>query len=198
MQNTHSMDDLLAFLAHAGERGLMPAATAQALAVATRNVLGVLSAHEREQLPLDDLDGVIRRFTNKRAREFTPASLKEYARRLRRAVELYLQWSSDPANFSVKTRATSSASAGRNAPARSPRDARALASAEGNEAVDAAGQGRGVTVDTTERPLASESGYRTTFPIRPGHLVTITNVPVDLTSSEAERLAQFIRLLAPS
>ena len=43
MANGYSADDLLEFLDHAGDKGLMPAATAQALAVATRNVLGILS-----------------------------------------------------------------------------------------------------------------------------------------------------------
>lgn len=39
-------------------------------------------------------------------------------------------------------------------------------------------------------------GYDTALPIRPGHVVTISNIPHDLTTTEAERLAQFIRLPA--
>ncbi|MGH7710527.1 MAG: hypothetical protein ACREOG_04555, partial [Gemmatimonadaceae bacterium] len=70
MANAYSMDDLLDFLDHAGDRGLMPAATAQALAVATRNVLGVLSDQERANLDAQDVEAVIRRFNNKRARDF--------------------------------------------------------------------------------------------------------------------------------
>jgi hypothetical protein len=106
MANAYSSDDLLDFLDHAGDRGLMPAATAQALAVATRNVLGVLSDQERKDLSTQDIDGVIKRFTNKRAKDFNPSSLKEYGRRVHRAVELFLQWREDPANFAVKTRST--------------------------------------------------------------------------------------------
>lgn len=110
MPNDHSAEELIDFLAHAGERGLMPAATAQALSVATRNVLSVLDEKERADLPLDDIDAIIRRFDNKRARDFNPASLKEYGRRLKRAVDLYLQWREDSANFAVETRATIAAS----------------------------------------------------------------------------------------
>ena len=106
MANAYSLDDLLDFLDHAGDRGLIPAATAQALAVATRNVLGVLSDSERNDLSQQDLDSVIKRFNNKRAKDFNPSSLKEYGRRLHRAVELFLAWREDPANFTVKTRAT--------------------------------------------------------------------------------------------
>ena len=46
MANSYSADDLLEFLDHAGDKGLMPAATAQALAVATRNVMGILAEDE--------------------------------------------------------------------------------------------------------------------------------------------------------
>ena len=107
MQNDHTLDDLLDFLSRAAERGVMPTATAQALAVATRNVFSVLDEAERANLPLDDLDAVVRRFNNKRARDFNPSSLKEYGRRVHRAVAMYQRWKNDPANFAVKTRATS-------------------------------------------------------------------------------------------
>jgi len=189
MQNGHSLEDLLDFLSHAGERGLMPTATAQALAVATRNVFSVLDDAERSSLPFDDLEAVIRRFNNKRARDFNPASLKEYGRRVRRAVEMYQQWKSDPANFTVKTRSTNTSKKkekvnGRTAPAGQP----------------------GAIQDSVEPALAtnaapvtagSVTGYQTAFPVRAGHVVVVANIPFDLSQSEAERLAQFIRLLAP-
>lgn len=180
MQNSHSLEDLLDFLAHASERGLVPTATAQALAVATRNVFSVLDGSDRASLPLDDLDGVIKRFNNKRARDFSAGSLKEYGRRVRRAVDLYQQWKNDPANFSVKTRSTS-------------------ASKKANRTND-----RTATDEPSPSPISSDSmprastGYETAVPVRPGHVVTITNIPFDLTSAEADRLAQFIRLLAPA
>jgi len=158
----------------------MPAATAQALAVATRNVFSVLDESERAALPLDDMDGVIRRFNNKRSRDFNPSSLTEYGRRVRRAVELYLGWRNDPASFSVKTRVTSGGRRdrphGRQAESSSVRE----------------------PDDNVEWPsMATASGYQTAFPVRRGHVVAISNIPHDLSAAEAERLANFIRLLAP-
>lgn len=182
MTDSHSVEDVIGFLNHAGERGLIPAATAQALAVATRNVFSVLGEEERAALPLDDLDGVIRRFTNKRARDFNPASLKEYGRRVRRAVEMYLRWREDPANFTVKTRTTT--------PAR--KRATAAAPGQTEPVVD-----QHVFCDHAVLNPHEGSGYQTAFPVRPGQVVQLRNVPHDLTASEAERLAQFIRLLAP-
>lgn len=190
MPNGHSLEDLLDFLSHAGERGLMPTATAQALGVASRNVFSVLDDAERSSLPFDDLEGVIRRFNNKRARDFNPASLKEYGRRVRRAVELYQQWKNDPANFTVKTRATNT-SKKRDKPTDRPANATQRGST--SESIESSG-------GATSAPVIAEAvaGYRTAFPVRPGHVVVVENIPFDLSQGEAERLAQFIRLLAPA
>lgn len=43
--------------------------------------------------------------------------------------------------------------------------------------------------------LPAARGYQSSFPVRPGTVVTLSNIPNDLTSEEAERLAQFVRLL---
>jgi hypothetical protein len=181
MPNGPSVEDLIEFLSHAGDRGLMPAATAQALAVATRNVFSVLDDAERASLPLEDIDGVIRRFTNKRAKDFNPASLKEYGRRVKRAIDLYQRWREDPANFSVKTRATS------------------VGKKRGANGKQAETLFAKPLPDDVDLPLmARTTGYQTAFPVRAGQVVTVSNIPHDLSSAEAERLAQFIRMLAPA
>jgi hypothetical protein len=175
MANGYSADDLQGFLDHAGDKGLMPAATAQALAVATRNVLGILSDTEKADLRPLDLDAAIKRFENKRARDFTPTSLKEYSRRVRRAVELFLSWREDPANFTIKTRTTS-------APRKKDK---------GSSNSEPAAR------DTAEQPPDDVAGtYRSSVPVRPGLVVTLVNIPNDLTSAEAERIAGFVRMLA--
>ena len=176
MANAYSADDLLEFLDHAGDKGLMPAATAQALAVATRNVLGILSDAEKADLRQLDLDAIVRRFTNKRAKDFNPSSLKEYGRRIRRAVDLFLSWRDDPANFTVKTRATTG-------PRKKDKEL---------------GGDEPMTRETcTEQAPDEVAGtYRSAIPIRPGLVVTLVNIPNDLTSAEAERIAGFVRMLA--
>ncbi len=190
MEGGYTVEELLDFLVHAAERGLMPAATAQALSVATRNVFAVLDESERAGLRLNDLDGTIRRFHIKRARDFNPTSLKEYERRVRRAAELFLQWKQDPANFKAATRATSASNKrGKNEartgePSRQPT---VMSSADVAVSEKAA----------TAPPSASASAavYHTNLPVRPGHMVHLSNLPFDLTVAEAERLAQFVRLL---
>jgi hypothetical protein len=176
MANAYSADDLLEFLDHAGDKGLMPAATAQALAVATRNVLGILSDAEKADLRQLDLDAIVRRFANKRAKDFNPSSLKEYGRRIRRAVDLFLSWRDDPTNFTVKTRTTAG-------PRKRDKEL---------------GSDEPMTRETSKEQAPDEVAgtYRSAIPIRPGIVVTLVNVPNDLTSAEAERIAGFVRMLA--
>ena len=176
MANAYSLDDLLDFLDHAGDRGLMPTATAQALAVASRNVLGVLGEQERLDLSRQDLDGVIKRFNNKRAKDFSPSSLKEYARRVHRAVELFLTWREDPANFTVKTRVTTGTRKKEKGKSSSTQETES----EPNH--------------SDQRPPAPGT-YNSAMPVRPGVVVMLSNVPYDLTRAEAERLANFVRML---
>lgn len=176
MTNAYSVDDLLEFLGHAADRGLMPATTAQALAVASRNVLGILTDAEKADLSQLDIDGVIKRFANKRAKDFNPASLKEYGRRVRRAVDLFLKWRADPSNFTIKTRASSASRKKQNG------------AENGEQAMK--------EVQTEPVPAQLPGAYQSSFPVRPGLVVTLINIPYDLTGAEAERLASFIKMLA--
>ena len=176
MPNAYSVDDLLEFIDHAAKRGLVPTATAQALAVASRNVLGVLTDDEKKDLGQVDIDTAIRRFTNKRAKDFNPSSLKVYGQRAQRAVTLFLDWRTDPANFTVKTRAPRSAAKRRNG---SPGD-----------------HTQPADVPATAIPMQVDGTYQSSLPVRPGVVVTLSNVPADLTTAEADRLAGFIKMLA--
>lgn len=177
MHDEYSVEELLDFLSQASMRGLLPVATAKALAVAVRNVTGVLDPDERADLRSLDLESVIRRFNDKRANDFNPSSLREYGQRTRRAVEYFLASKDDPAGLSIRRRATAKAKTETSQPDSIP-------SAQ-------------IAKTDAEPPISRiENGYQSAFPIRPGHIVTINNIPHDLSGAEADRLAQFIRLLA--
>lgn len=54
-----------------------------------------------------------------------------------------------------------------------------------------------VARDATEQAPDEVTGtYRSSVPVRPGLVVTLVNIPNDLTSAEAERIAGFVRMLA--
>ncbi|MEQ1605108.1 MAG: hypothetical protein ABL999_09580 [Pyrinomonadaceae bacterium] len=182
MTNSYSMDDLLDFLSHAGKKGMMPAATSRALAVAARNVFGVLDAEEQENISGLGLETVIKRFNNKRAKDFNPGSLKAYGQRVQRAVELYEQWMDNPADFSVKTRNSGT----------SRKPIKTKQTENRNEDIPM------TTAVTTMNPIPPnrQGTYQSSFPVGPGRVITVSSIPEDLTSLEAEKLAQFVRMLA--
>lgn len=190
MADGYTTTDLLDFLEHAAARGLMPAATAQAMAVACRTVFGILSDEEQADVRRLDLDTVTRRFHNKRARDFSPGSLRDYTSRLRRAVALFLAWREDPANFRAPTRASKGTR--RQKPVSSP-SAPVFTDTDTTQSLTAASAGAASVSATVSR---LRPGYQTAVPLRAGHIVTLTNIPEDLSVAEAERLAQFVRMLA--
>lgn len=182
MTNKYSLEDLLDFLSHTANKGMMPAATSRALAVATRNVFGILDEDEQSNIGALDLNAVIKRFNIKRAKDFNSGSLKEYGRRVQRAVELYEQWTENPAEFSVKTRATGTR---RKSPKASQNDVN-------NEVTPT----NVVEASVAQIPTSRHGTYQSSFPVGAGRVITVSNIPEDLTSLEAEKLAQFVRMLA--
>jgi hypothetical protein len=173
-----SDEGLLEFLDVAAEGGLLPRATAAALTVASRRVMEVLTSKERANLLNVESAVVVKRFRRKFADHYSAGSLSEYGRRFERALELFKQWNANPTNFSVSTRLTKRARAGR-------------------AAADSAHAGTGTPLDDRAPAVrAGASGFQSSFPVRPGTVVTLLNIPSDLTKAEAERLAQFIRMLA--
>lgn len=183
MANAYSIDDVLDFLSHAGSRGLMPSATAGALGSAMRSVVSVLSVDEQRDLSEIDPDSVVKRFNNRRARDFNPASLKEYSRRFQRAIELFLAWRNDPSNFSVKTRTTSQAK--KKLPTTKQSNFTQQDAMQSNTALDTAS-----TCATTQA-----GGYSSSISLRADWITTIHNIPANLTAAEAARLSKFISLL---
>lgn len=173
-----SDEGLLAFLETAGEHGSLPRATAAALTVASRRVMEVLTARERVNLLNVEPAVVVKRFNHKFGESFSPGSLKEYGRRFERALELFKQWNANPSNFSVPTRLTKRARQGRT----------------GTDS--ARGETRASFEESAPAVQAGDSRFHSSFPVRPGTVVTLLNLPSDLTKAEAERLAQFVRMLA--
>jgi hypothetical protein len=174
--------DVLSFLAAESERGVLPTETASALMIGSRAVFAHLSPEESADLRRVDVACAVARFATARAEDFSARSLEEYARRTHRAWELFSAWKANPAHFRPKTRVTAASLA-------------RAANARGH--VFGAVRENGGT-DTHDAHYTFREAYESTLPIRRGHLVTISNIPTDLTAEEAERLASFVRMLGAS
>ena len=86
----------------APQKGLVNSNTATALRVACTQVLGVLDNWETLDVAALDPDDVFSRFVNLRGKDFTPESLQSYKSRLLRALEMFLEYSKNPAGWKPK------------------------------------------------------------------------------------------------
>lgn len=132
-------------------------------------MFAVLSEPEKDDVRQLDLDSVFTRFQNKRAKDFTPDTLTEYRRRVKKATQLFLNWKENPVGFRAPTRTTR------------------VSKKRTDDPDDMAPE--------TLVP-SSPGAYQTAVPLGPNRVVMLSNVPSDLTPAEADRLAAFVKMLA--
>jgi hypothetical protein len=164
---------LLAFLAYAGDKGLMNPTTASARRSACSKVLEI-DGDEWETLDVRqlDVDDQISRFQRLCSARYTPGSLRTYGQRFRDAVGEYRAYLTNPAGF--RSQSTRSAPA----PRRNTKDG-ATERAQGKPPQAAAGSAL-ITYP---------------FPLTQGGIAYV-QLPRELAASDARRLARFIEALA--
>ena len=87
-------NDLLEFLDHAGNRGLMTKVSAQSLKSACTAVFSILDVSEPESILAIDLDDLFHRYENIKGMEVSPNTLRAYRQRVKQAIsdfERYIQ-----------------------------------------------------------------------------------------------------------
>jgi len=156
----------------AAGKGLMNKNTAGALRAACSQVLAV--DEDWENLDVSDLDveGILARFTNLRAKDFKPASLETYRKRFRLARDTFIEYTRDPGAWKPRMMERSPAQEKTN--------------------------GNGATEPTTRavrHEMSSSGMVEYPFPIRDGQNARLV-LPRDLKRAEAKRLAAFINTLA--
>ncbi len=91
--------DLINHWNWAAEKGLMNKNSAYSFRSACTQVLSVLDDWESIEVSELDIDDLILRFKNLKAKKFKPQSLAAYDRRFRRAVQLFNDYVSDPSRW---------------------------------------------------------------------------------------------------
>ncbi len=162
----------------AAEKGLMNTNTAGALRAASAQVLGVLDGWETLDVRALDVDDVLRRFVNKRSKDFKPDSLETYKRRFTLAVRQFLEYANNPGSWK--------------APAQE-RTAR-----RGRERTPDSTEPDEPSVATTGRsavPPAAVSGLvEYPFPLREGRFAYL-RLPADLNQGDVRRLTAYLSTL---
>lgn len=169
---------LVDFWRWVAEKGLMNTNTAGALRAACAQVLGILDDWETLDVRALDVDDVLRRFVNKRSKDFKPETLEAYKRRFVLAVREFLKYANDPSSWKPPAQERA---------ARRGRE-RAADSTEPDEP----------SVTTTSRPAAPSapvSGLvEYPFPLREGRFAYL-RLPVDLNQADVKRLTAYLNTL---
>lgn len=180
---------LMLFLAWAGERGEMPANTANGLRATAKAVL----ASEDPDLDMRtaDLDSIFTRFVNLNKTSYGDASLATYRSRFKRAVNMYSAWLAHDPGWKGAGRTSGSAperrTAGPNGGTRVAKVKRKTVMTPASEPPEDG--------EPSRPEVASPRLVPYDVPLRPDLLVRL-NLPMDLTMRDASRLAAFIKTLA--
>ena len=188
MNKDYSLDALNRFLDYVADKGIMKAETAKGRKVAANKIFDKLTPEELQDLRLVNLDTETERFANRQGSDYLPASLQVYKSRVKSSLADFFSYVDNPMTFrpSVSSRMASTKING---------SSKKAGTTEVNTAA---------AVPKTEAPAPHSTGNALPdhlifpIPIRPGLVVKLTNVPVDLTTAEAEKIAQVVRALACS
>ncbi|MBZ9843297.1 hypothetical protein [Mesorhizobium sp. CA5] len=175
-----SREALLEFLDYLARKGLLNKTTANARKAAAGKVLALLDETEAADLTNVDLDHLMHRFSNIAGSDYTPGSLNTYKSRIKTSVEDFLNYQDNPMTFKVG----------------------GVAGARKTGERQRAGQGSGErpaarsVVPAVIAPPASVSVLP--IPIRQNLTIQIQGLPFDLTSAEANKIANVVRAMAIS
>ncbi len=163
------------FWAWASNKGLMNKNTAQSLATASKKVVSIDENWETIEISTLDVNELLHRFRNLRNKDFKPASLQVYERRFKQALELFLSYAKDPANWKYQGQV----SANRKTKASNKRDIRTP-----DSDIHQYTSQLSTTVPMVDYP----------YPLRENCIVRM-KLPVDLKVSDIDRIMAFLKTL---
>ncbi len=176
-ETDYSAEALGQFLKQAGMEGLINPATARARRNALEHLAGELTPTERADVRELDVDVLVSRFHKLEGSSIRPETLEVYGDRLKKGLADYLNWLDSSTRFepSARERIRNFARGTRAEPALDEKQKAA----------------ERIRLEATENPSRIVP-----VPVREDHVVYIDNLPLDLTRSEAEKIARIIQAFA--
>lgn len=174
--NEYSSDEFFQFIDFIGKKSLIKSATVRNWRNAATQLFTVLEREELADLREIDVDLLVERFSNKR-RDVTGASLKTYKGRYKSAINEFFSWVKNRVDYQPSIASRNRGAGG------------APKIKKKNESNDKSKK--------TPELLSRNNNAHVDFPIpiRSGHIVTIVNLPHDLTKEEAEKISAVIKAL---
>lgn len=176
-----SLNALIEFLEWTAEKGLMAKNTVGGRKAAVSAVLGILDPEEKGDVTSVDLDSAMTRFVNLQGKKYNTSSLNVYKSRTNAAIADFRKWLDDPLSFKPQANKVEKKPQGKTA--KGPK-----------ETASKVGQADQQQPGASASPSASANVFP--IPIRENIVVRIHGLPFDLTSSEAEKIANVVKAMA--
>lgn len=182
-EKDYSLNALNQFLDYAADKGLLKRNTAMSRKIAANKILSVLDSSECSDLRIIDEEAAFERFTNLHRNSLKPESMRVYQVRLKSALADFIAYVDNPAAFKPsgiqRTLGRINKSEGGNVKQRSAKK----------------------SIGARDVKKEAETPFRERLfvipvPLRDGLTVQIHNIPSDLSSLEAEKLAAIVRAYA--
>lgn len=178
--SNRSVSALLEFLDYLAAKGMMQRNTVSGRKAAVSKVFGVLDPEEQGDVTQVNIDEAMTRFFNLEGRGYKPESLGVYKSRVNSAVNDFKAYLESPSTFKP--------SGGAKATRTAPRVVKVTA-------------GQPKPVHSSEAHVRYEQPVSTganvfPIPIRPDVVVRIHGLPFDLTSAEADKIANVVKAMA--
>ena len=177
---------MMEFFEKAGTTGRIKAGVAAVLSATAKRILQLEPDWEHIDLAELNVDDFISRFRNLRGLEYKPESIVEYERRFKRAVAMFLEYCGSPSTWRYREPPVSRTATGARKDA--PKASKST-KPQGQDPSDDVEDGTAVWM----HPGLQLVDYP--FPLREGCIVRL-RLPVDLQTSEVDRLAAFMRTVA--
>ena len=177
---------LYEFLDYLADKGLMNSATAKARKNASMRVLSILEPNEKNDVTEIDVQDVMARFATLEGQKFTPSSLQVYKSRFKAAVKDFKAYINDPVNFRPALSSRNSTS--------KPQIKKPKKKLQRLDIHKKDEQETNYNKTTTEDTIPLTNVIP--IPIRADLIVKVYNIPFDLKSAEARKIAAVINALA--
>jgi len=176
------------FIDFVGKKGLVKDSKASNWKSAGIQMLSILDADEKKDLRGLDVEQLINRFANLKGTEVTSSSLKIYKSRFKGAYIDFMSWAEDPVNYSPSGRTLSNTKSNGGAkkkkgPGKTPKSNTSPPSQVEHQ------------THSMVAPAATDSVIFP-IPISGGRIITINNLPHELSKADAEKISAVVRALA--
>ena len=187
-----SSTEMLQFVDFVGERGIVNESKAKNWKGATQQLLAILTDEEKSDLRDLDLNHLIERFGNIKRTSMSGGSIKIYGSRFKGALRDFLSWAEDPANYRHAGRTNNS---GGDTKTKIPKPSKPKANSQKVENSEHKEIGHKQSHQQAVQPVESRVVVFP-IPISGGRVVTINNLPHELTKADAEKISSVIKALA--